>query len=321
MSRSRNRTLFQYRKGTSHGAFRAGWRWQRRLRSSRSSVWSESGPTGLGGSATLGNARAVHQLAGAQPAPFSSEAVAMDNVAPRQNLKSEDFNTSAYGHIEENPFLAAVSNAALHFLDRRRHRLVFQHPALYRKRFAPAEGRSPGGGDDQTISPTTTRSLTTTRPSRSTSMVPPVPGNRPVGWSGSVLQGKEMPNEKRPASNLVFLLDVSGSMGPANRLPLIKGAMRLLVEKLGETIAWRSWFTLALAGLALPSTPGDRKEQILTALENLQAGGSTNGAQGIELAYRDGGGTFHQGRREPSHSRDRRRLQRRRDERGRSQSG
>ncbi len=100
------------------------------------------------------------------------------------------------------------------------------------------------------------------------------------------LQGRELPNEKRPPSNLVFLLDVSGSMNAENRLPLVKQAMRLLVEKLGENDRVAVVVYAGGSGIALPSTAGDRREQIFTALENLQAGGSTNGAQGIELAYR-----------------------------------
>jgi Ca-activated chloride channel family protein len=83
----------------------------------------------------------------------------------------------------------------------------------------------------------------------------------------------------------VFLLDVSGSMEPANRLPLVKQAMRLLIDKLGENDRVAIVVYAGASGLALPSTTGDHKEQILGALENLQAGGSTNGAQGIELAY------------------------------------
>jgi Ca-activated chloride channel family protein len=74
-------------------------------------------------------------------------------------------------------------------------------------------------------------------------------------------------------------------MEPANRLPLVKQAMRLLVEKLGENDRVAIVVYAGASGLALPSTAGDHKEQILSALENLQAGGSTNGAQGIELAY------------------------------------
>src|SRR5712671_4781461 len=74
-------------------------------------------------------------------------------------------------------------------------------------------------------------------------------------------------------------------MTPPERLPLVKQAMRLLVEKLTENDRVAIVVYAGASGLALPSTSGDHKEQILEALENLQAGGSTNGAQGIELAY------------------------------------
>ncbi len=99
------------------------------------------------------------------------------------------------------------------------------------------------------------------------------------------LQGRELPNEKRPASNLVFLLDVSGSMDAPNRLPLVQQAMRLLVGKLGENDRVAIVIYAGGSGLALPSTTGDHKEQILSALADLHAGGSTNGAEGIQLAY------------------------------------
>ena len=100
------------------------------------------------------------------------------------------------------------------------------------------------------------------------------------------LKGREVPNENRGSSDLVFLLDVSGSMMPPERLPLVKQAMRLLVNQLTESDRVAIVVYAGGSGLALPSTPGNRKEQILSAIENLQAGGSTNGAQGIELAYR-----------------------------------
>jgi Ca-activated chloride channel family protein len=100
------------------------------------------------------------------------------------------------------------------------------------------------------------------------------------------LKGREVANEKRPASNLVFLLDVSGSMMPAERLPLVKQAMRLLVDKLTENDRVAIVIYAGGSGLALKSTPGNEKEKILRALEELQAGGSTNGAEGIELAYK-----------------------------------
>ena len=100
------------------------------------------------------------------------------------------------------------------------------------------------------------------------------------------LKGKEIPLDKRPLTNLVFLLDVSGSMADENKLPLLKRAFKLLVDQLGENDRVAIVVYAGASGLALPSTTGDHKETILAALENLAAGGSTNGGEGIELAYK-----------------------------------
>ena len=99
------------------------------------------------------------------------------------------------------------------------------------------------------------------------------------------LKGKEVAMEDRPSSNLVFLLDVSGSMRPSNKLPLLKKAMRLLVDRLGEKDRVAIVVYAGASGLVLPSTSANQKERILAALENLEAGGSTNGGSGIRLAY------------------------------------
>jgi Ca-activated chloride channel family protein len=99
------------------------------------------------------------------------------------------------------------------------------------------------------------------------------------------LKGQELEMEQRPSSNLVFLLDVSGSMQPANKLPLLKQAMRLLVDRLGEKDRVAIVVYAGASGLVLPSTSSDQKGRILAALENLEAGGSTNGGSGIRLAY------------------------------------
>jgi Ca-activated chloride channel family protein len=99
------------------------------------------------------------------------------------------------------------------------------------------------------------------------------------------LKGKEIANDERPASNLVFLVDVSGSMQPEDKLPRVRRAMRMLVEQLGENDRVAIVVYASATGLVLPSTPGYRQPDIVAALENLQAGGSTNGGAGIRLAY------------------------------------
>ncbi len=99
------------------------------------------------------------------------------------------------------------------------------------------------------------------------------------------LKGREIAQDKRPASNLVFLLDVSGSMMDANKLPLVKAALRLLVNKLGENDRVAIVVYAGASGLVLPSTSCQDKATILDSLERLQAGGSTNGGAGLELAY------------------------------------
>ncbi len=100
------------------------------------------------------------------------------------------------------------------------------------------------------------------------------------------LKGKEMELDQRPGSNLVFLIDVSGSMNRANKLPLLKKAMHLLSNKLEERDQVAIVVYAGAAGLVLEPTPGTDKEALHAALDGLAAGGSTNGGQGIELAYR-----------------------------------
>ena len=99
------------------------------------------------------------------------------------------------------------------------------------------------------------------------------------------LQSQRIPMEALPPNNLVFLLDVSGSMDEPNKLPLVKSAFRLLVNQLRPQDRVAIVVYAGAAGQVLPSTPGDRKDQILDCLERLEAGGSTAGAQGIVLAY------------------------------------
>lgn len=91
--------------------------------------------------------------------------------------------------------------------------------------------------------------------------------------------------EERAPANVVFLIDVSGSMNAANKLPLVKDAMRMMIERLGEKDRVAMVVYAGAAGCVLEGTPGNQQTTILSALDRLQAGGSTNGGQGIQLAY------------------------------------
>jgi Ca-activated chloride channel family protein len=100
------------------------------------------------------------------------------------------------------------------------------------------------------------------------------------------LQGKTYDNDELPPSNLTFLLDVSGSMGSENKLPLLKSAFKLLVNQLREKDKVSIVVYAGAAGLVLEPTSGANKEKIIEALDYLNAGGSTAGGAGIELAYK-----------------------------------
>jgi Ca-activated chloride channel homolog len=99
------------------------------------------------------------------------------------------------------------------------------------------------------------------------------------------LQGEKIPTEDLPPSNIVFLIDVSGSMSDANKLPLLKSSFKLLTNQLREQDRVAIAVYAGAAGLVLESTPGDNKQKILDALNQLKAGGSTAGGAGIQLAY------------------------------------
>jgi Ca-activated chloride channel homolog len=109
------------------------------------------------------------------------------------------------------------------------------------------------------------------------------------------LKAREIPQGKRPAANLVFLLDISGSMAATNKLPLVKESMRLLVDQLTESDRVAIVVYASDTSVLLPSTSGDQKEKIRQAIDRLNAGGSTNGASGIQLAYQAAKENFIQG--------------------------
>ncbi len=109
------------------------------------------------------------------------------------------------------------------------------------------------------------------------------------------LQGKELATKNLPASNFVFLIDVSGSMNEPNKLPLLKQSMKILVNQMRKQDKIAIVVYAGAAGLVLPSTSGADKDKIIAALDNLSAGGSTAGGAGIELAYKTAQDNFAKG--------------------------
>jgi len=106
------------------------------------------------------------------------------------------------------------------------------------------------------------------------------------------LQGVKTATDKLPPANLVFLIDVSGSMEQENKLPLLIKSFKLLVSQLRKQDTVAIVVYAGQAGLVLPATSGANKKKILAALESLHAGGSTAGGEGIRLAYRIAGDNF-----------------------------
>jgi Ca-activated chloride channel family protein len=227
----------------------------------------------------------AHREAGENPKPIEPE--------PSSRYRG-DFNTATYDKVEENPFLPAATNPLSTFS-------IDVDTASYSnvRRFITS-GSLPPKDAVRVEEMINYFSYDYREPE----------GDKPFSidldstacpWDGSHrllrigLKGREVANEKRPASNLVFLLDVSGSMMPPERLPLVKQAMRLLVDKLGEKDRVAIVIYAGGSGLALSSTSGNEKEKILRALDELKAGGSTNGAEGIELAYKVAADNFIKG--------------------------
>ena len=109
------------------------------------------------------------------------------------------------------------------------------------------------------------------------------------------LRGKSIDKSSLPPSNIVFLIDVSGSMSDQNKLPLLKSAFGLLVNEMRAQDRVAIVVYAGAAGLILESTPGNRKETIMAAIDNLEAGGSTAGGAGLKLAYREAEKNFIKG--------------------------
>ncbi len=109
------------------------------------------------------------------------------------------------------------------------------------------------------------------------------------------LQGKIIQTENLPSSNIVFLIDVSGSMSDQNKLPLLKQSLKLLVDQLRENDKVSLVVYAGSAGLVLPATNGMQKNKIKEAIDQLESGGSTAGGAGIQLAYKTAAANYIKG--------------------------
>ncbi len=226
--------------------------------------------------------------------PTAEMESALPEAAAVAAAPAQDFNTASYRYLKDNSFLAAASNPLSTFsidVDTASYanvRRFLEQGALPPKDAVRIEEMINYFSYDYPL-PNDEAPFSVQLDAAS---CPWAPAHRLVRIG---LRGREVPNDQRPASNLVFLLDVSGSMEPAQRLPLVKQALRLLVDQLGENDRVAIVVYSGASGLALPSTSGALKEKILAALENLRTDGSTDGAQGIELAYQTAAAHFIEG--------------------------
>ena len=223
-------------------------------------------------------------------APGPSAAVAKltrDEVKERARFARHDLdpgNTEGYDVIDENPFLRAATTPRSTFsidVDHASYSNVRRflsggtRPPRDAVRleelinYFPYELPAPRGEDPVSI----------------TTEVAVAPWNTAHRLVRVGLRGRPIDVDALPPNNLVFLIDVSGSMEAENKLPLLKAAFRLLVNELRPQDRVALVVYAGAAGVVLPSTAGDRKEAILQAIDRLSAGGSTAGGAGIRLAY------------------------------------
>ena len=205
--------------------------------------------------------------------------------AVRQQADEPEFNTEDYAHIEENSFQAVADHPLSTFS-------IDTDGASYSnvRRFLRREGRLPPPDAvriEELINyfPYDYPDPEGDTPFSVTMEMDAAPWNPAHRLLHIGLQGERLAIEDRPPTNLVFLLDVSGSMNAPDKLPLLKEAFGLLTEQLTEDDRVSIVVYAGASGVVLPPTSGDQNNRIREALERLEAGGSTAGASGIETAY------------------------------------
>lgn len=198
-----------------------------------------------------------------------------------------DFNTENYNPIVENEYLESVKNPLSTFS-------IDVDNASYSnlRRFINANERAPEGAIrlEEMINyfdySYNTPAADAKHPFAITTEMQDCPWNNNHRLLLIGLQGKELDLKKAPNSNLVFLIDVSGSMSDANKLPLVIESLTLLTKQMRPDDKVSIVVYAGSSGLVLPPTSGKEKDKIINALQDLRAGGSTAGGQGIQLAYK-----------------------------------
>jgi len=239
----------------------------------------------LGGCGTGNKDSASRQFQYYSGSPNVAAEVQGLGIIHGDNLDAESFNREAYDHIVENDFLDAFTNPQSTFS-------IDVDTASYSntRRFLNDGTLPPAGAvrieelinyfDYRYPQPESEHPFSVTIDSTS------CPWNVQHQLVRIGLMGREIQAGQRPPCNVVFLLDVSGSMNSPNKLPLVKSAMRLLTKQLDGDDRVAIVVYAGASGLVLPSTPASKHTEILDAIDQLEAGGSTNGGQGIRLAYK-----------------------------------
>ena len=236
------------------------------------------------GAAKMGGKQKMRTLAMSRvglPGPRPSSPPSPGDAGP----PGVDFNTEAYDRVRENPFMLATQNPLSTFS-------IDVDTASYAnsRRFIN-QGQLPP--KDAVRIEEFINYFTYDYPKPQTKVpfsvnveIAGCPWNDDHRLARIGLKGREIASTQRSATNLVFLLDVSGSMNHPNKLPLLRSGLKMLVKNLNEQDRVAIAVYAGASGLALPSTTADKGNTILEALDRLQAGGSTNAGQGIELAYK-----------------------------------
>ena len=198
---------------------------------------------------------------------------------------TDDFNTEGYDYITENTFLKSIDNPLSTFS-------IDVDAASYSnvRRFLN-QGQLPPAGAVRIEEMINYFHYDYPQPKNNepfsiNTEISDAPWNKDHKLVLIGLQGKTIPTGNLPASNLVFLIDVSGSMNMPNKLPLVKASMKMLVDQLREQDKVSIVVYAGAAGLVLKPTSGDQRTSIKDAIDNLEAGGSTAGGAGIKLAYK-----------------------------------